>query len=255
MHLDYVTDDGAGQRARLGLIVLHVDETVESELRRLIDLDGVVLHCTRVRSGTEVTRASLHDMAARIPEAARLFPPATTLDVIGFACTSGAAIIGPENVARSIREARPGDGPGGFAATRITDPVTAVQAACRALGVQRLAFVSPYIESVSAALRRALQAGGLAISAFGSFEQAEEHAVARIAPQSIADAILRVGSSAPCDAVFVSCTNARTLEVLPDAERQLGLPVLTSNQVLAWHMLRQSGIADALPGRGALLLR
>jgi len=252
MKLAYDMDNGSARRARLGLMVLHVDETIETEFRRLVDMDGVAVHVTRVRSGAEVTAETLQDMAARIPEAARLLPPSAALDVVGYACTSGATIIGPDHVAQSIRAARPADDPGSFARTRITDPLTAARAACRALGVRRLGFVSPYIASVSAALRTALEAEGLEIAAFGSFEQAEERAVARIAPASIRAAVLRVGRSASCDAVFVSCTNARTLGVIEETERELGVPVLSSNQVLAWHMLRLAGIDDGPAAAGAL---
>lgn len=253
MRLPYRTDGGAATRARLGLIVLHVDETIETEFRRLVDLEGVAVHWTRVPSGTELTEETLAAMAAEIPAAARLLPPAATLDVVGYACTSGATIIGPENVARSIREARPRIDPGSFAGTAITDPLTAVKAACRTLGVRRPGFVTPYVPSVSAALRAALEADGLTIAAFGSFEQSEERMVARITPASIHDAILRIGRSADCDAVFVSCTNARTLEILESAERELGVPVISSNQALAWHMLRLAGIPDRRPGYGILL--
>lgn len=195
MRLDYALDGGAAHRARLGLVVLHVDETIELEFRRLVDLDGVAVHWTRVRSGTEVTADTLQDMAARIPEAARLLPPAARMDAVAYACTSGAAVIGPGNVARSIRAARPDDDPGSFAAAPITDPLTELKAACRALSVHRLAFVSPHIAFVSESIRRSLEADGIAISAFGSFEQAEEHRVARIAPASIRDAALRVASA------------------------------------------------------------
>ena len=33
--LDFTTDDGLGARARLGLIVLETDQTIEAEARRL----------------------------------------------------------------------------------------------------------------------------------------------------------------------------------------------------------------------------
>ncbi len=102
-------------------------------------------------------------------------------------------------------------------------------------------------------MRAALEADGPVVSASGSFEQAEEHAVARIAAASVLAAIQRVAAAAPCDGVFVSCTNLRTLDVLALAEERLGIPVISSNQALAWHMLRAAGVADALPGLGSLL--
>ncbi len=252
MHLDYELDGGAGYRARLGLVVLHVDETIEPEFRRLIDHDGVAVYCTRIRSGTEVTADSLQDMATRIPDAARLLPPARPMDVVGYACTSGATLIGPDEVARSIRDARPKEHPGHFGDSAITDPLTALKAACHALGIHKPAFVSPYIADVSSAVRNALETDGISISTVGSFEQSEEHTVARIRPASMLEAILRVGRAAPCDGVIVSCTNARTLDVLADAEAQLELPVISSNQALAWHMLRLAGVRDHGHGPGSL---
>lgn len=248
MKLAYETDNGAGAKARLGLIVLNVDETIETEMRRMIGIDGVALYCTRVESGAQLNEQGIAEMAARIPDAARLLPPDTSMDVVGYACTSGATLIGPENVAKSIREARPAT----FAASRVSDPLTAVKAACRHLGLARIGFVTPYIASVSAAMRAALEQDGLGIAAFGSFEQSEERAVARITPQSVRQAILNVGRAGPCDGVFVSCTNVRTLEVLQQTEGELGVPVVSSNQALAWHMLLSAGIRHHPTGLGRL---
>lgn len=253
MRLDYVTDEGPGSRARIGLIALHVDETVESELRRLLNIEGVALYCTRVESGTELNEHTLCESAARIPGAARLLPPASRMDAVAYACTSGATVIGPENVARAIRHARHADAPGSFAHAAVTDPLTAVKAACMHLGVRRLGFVTPYIQSVSSAMRSSLEREGIAVAGFDSFEQAEERMVARISPDSVREAIVRIGRAAPCDAVFASCTNLRTLDILEDTEQELGLPVLSSNLALAWHIRRLTGLSGAMAGSGQLL--
>ena len=253
MRLHYVTDDGAGARARFGLIVLQVDETIEGEFPRLVGSDGIVVHFSRVASGKEVTGATLAAMEGEIPNAAALLPPGAPFAAIGYACTSGATVIGPENVARAVRMARPGAGPEAFTTTPVTDPLTAVKAACRALGVRRLGFVTPYVPEVSTAMRASLEDDGLEIVASGSFEQAEEHVVARITPDSILEAVLEVADSAPCDGVFISCTNARTLDIIERAEQRLGLPVLSSTQALAWHMLRLAGLDEPRPGCGRLL--
>jgi maleate isomerase len=253
MKLDYVTDEGSGARARIGLIALHVDETLETEIRPLLDVEGVALYCTRVQSGAELNEHTLAESAARIPDAARLLPPNARMDVVAYACTSGATIIGPDKVARAIRQSRPADAPGSFAQSAVTDPLSAVKAACAHLGIKRLGFVTPYIASVSAAMRTALEAEGIEIIAFGSFEQSEEHLVARISPGSVREALLRVGKSAACDGVFASCTNLRTLGVLQETEDMLGIPVLSSNQALAWHILRLAGVSAPRPGAGALM--
>ena len=45
------------------------------------------------------------------------------------------------------------------------------------------------------------------------------------------------------DAVFLSCTNLRTLDVIDEIEAELGLPVVSSNQALAWHMAQLTQIS------------
>jgi maleate isomerase len=133
----------------------------------------------------------------------------------------------------------------------VTNPLTAVIAACRALSARKLAFITPYVASVSQAMRTALEAAGLEIASFGSFEQAEERVVARIAPQSVLKAIAEV-DSAECDAVFLSCTNLRAFDVIEAAEATAGKPVISSNSALAWHMRMLAGLPFSGVGPGRL---
>ncbi len=227
----------------LGLIVLQVDETIEQDFRRLFPSRDVALHVSRIPSGAELTPDTIATMEAELPRAASLLPPAAHFDAVGYACTSGTTLIGAERVAELV---------GGAAkVAAVADPLTAALAAMRALRVKAPAIVSPYIESVAGPIRRAFEGAGFAIPATLSFGEEVEARVARIDPASIRDAALEVGRAAGADAVFLSCTNLRTLDIIDDLERELGLPVLSSNQVLAWHMARLSGapVAKDAPGR------
>ena len=73
--------------------------------------------------------------------------------------------------------------------------------------------------------------------------------MARIAPASIKAAARAAAKGA--QAVFLSCTNLRTLDIIDDLEAELGLPVISSNQVLAWHMAEATAAPHAsdAPGR------
>ena len=102
-------------------------------------------------------------------------------------------------------------------------------------------MVSPYIESVSGKLRDRLETAGIHVTSFASFDESQEEKVVRIAPGSIVSAARQVAAEGSIDAVFLSCTNLRTLDVIDVTEAQLELPVLASNQVLAWHMLCLAG--------------
>lgn len=228
---------------QLGLIVLQTDETIEMDFRRLAPPECELL-VSRVPSGDEVTPESLAEMEAHLTGAAALFPPWARFAAVGYGCTSGTAQIGAHEVARRVRA--------GTDADHVTEPVSALVAACRALDVSRLALVSPYVEPVSARLIGTLDAQGIATAGFGSFDVPQEAKVVRIDAASIAAAAETVAAKAPqAEAVFLSCTNLRALDVIGGIEARLGLPVLSSNQVLAWHMAALAGVsppADA-PGR------
>ena len=112
-------------------------------------------------------------------------------------------------------------------------------------------MISPYVARVSSRLRNTLDAHGVATVAFDSFDEPEERKVARIDPVSLAEAAIEIGNQSQSDAVFMSCTNLRTLDIIDEIEAKIGKPVLSSNQVLAWHLAKLSGLAGpaTAPGR------
>lgn len=241
MKLPFDTDGGLGTRARFGLVVLESDETIESEIGAMLAGEGVALHATRIVMPPQVTRETLAGMERALPAAVALLPGGARFDVIGYGCTSGATVIGPDGVARAVRSVRP--------EARVTDPISATLAALGHIGARRIGFVTPYVAEVSAAMRSLLEREGFVLAGFGSFEEGDDRVVARIAPASILAAVEAVAAQAPCDAVFVSCTNLRVAGIAAEAARRTGVPVLSSNIALGWHMRRLAGLPDmALPG-------
>lgn len=229
-------------KANLGLIVLQSDERIEWDFRRLIP-QVVALNVTRVPSGLDVTPETLQAMEAHIPAAAELLPRPVHYDAVGYGCTSGTAQIGPERIAELT-----GAGTG---TAHVTEPLSALVAACGKLGLKRLAFLSPYVEDVSDRLRNELAHRGVDSPVFGSFAEAEEARVARISPSSVQAAAAALARQGDVDGVFLSCTNLNTLDVIEPLEQQTGLPVLSSNLVLAWHLLTLAGVAipQTFPGQ------
>lgn len=228
-----LTEEKAPQ---IGLIVLQSDESIESDFRRLIPLEVDVL-VSRVPSGTEVTAETLSAMEAHLTVAASLFPISASFAVVGYGCTSGTAQIGAAEVARRIHA--------GTATHAVTEPVTALIAACQTLCLARLALLSPYVAPVSERLRETIVAAGIEIPAFGSFDVAEEARVARIDSPSILRAAEEVAIREKVDGIFLSCTNLRTLDIIPLLQERFGFPVLSSNLVLAWHLMHLAGAAAA----------
>jgi maleate isomerase len=219
----------------LGLIVLQVDETIEQEFCRLFPPQIARLHVTRVPSGAELTPDSIAEMERALPDAARLLPDTQPLDVVGYACTSGTTLIGAGRVRELVT--------GAVNTRTVTDPLTAALAECQSRGLARVGIVSPYIASVAEPIRVAFEAGGVTVPDTISFGEQVEARVARIAPWSIADAARALARRSKLDAVFLSCTNLRTLDILAPLTQELGLPVLSSNQCLAAHMAALAKVA------------
>lgn len=239
--LPYETDGGAGATGRFGLIVLSTDETIEAEARYVLHRPGFAVFHARIPAHALVTPATLKLMEAEMPQTAAQLP--LGLDAIGYACTSGATVIGPERVESLVQSVHPG--------TPVTNPMTSVVRALYHLKARRIALVTPYLPSVSASLRDLLAGAGIDTVVEFSFNQEEDKTVALIAEASTL-AALRMAGRAEVDAIFTSCTNLRTFGILEQAERETGMPVVSSNQALLWNMLVSAGHATSGMGPGRL---
>ena len=244
-NIPYKMDAGLGERARIGLIVLSEDQTIEYEIRQLLDLPGVSLYGNRIYCAPTITPETLRDMESKIPEATRLIMTGLPLDVIAYGCTSGSMQIGIENVHARIHEVRP--------EVACTAPLQAAIAAFKALSSGNIALITPYLDDINRRLRDFIQGAGFSVPVMGSWNEPEDKRVGRITPESIMEVVLKLGGSDLVDTVFISCTSVRALGIIKAAEKELGKPVLSSNLVLGWHCLRLAGVNDRLPRFGRLL--
>lgn len=242
--LPFTLGPALGYKANLGLIVLRTDETIEADFRQLVADDGIALYTARIPCETELTEEALGRMKATLPAAAALLPHTFKYDVVGYACTSASAVIGSDAVGCAIRA--------GTKARHVTDPLLAIRAALGALKVRKIGFLSPYVAELSDRMRQVFEADGIEIASFGTFGEESDESIARIDTTSIQDAARRICEAALCEALLISCTNLRATTEIAQLEAEVGLPVLTSNQALAWHMLKLSGQRTDQLAYGAL---
>lgn len=228
--LPYTLDADDPRTPPMGLIVLETDETLEGDMRTTLRDDPTPLYVTRIPSAKNVTTETLGAMSTALEAAARLLPSSRPYQVIGYGCTSASAVIGSDKVERIVQNASD--------VAHVTNPLRAAIACAAHHGISKLALISPYIEEVNLPLRAAFAQAGLSTDAFGSFGEAEEAKVARIDAASLRSAALTLGADPAVEGVFLSCTNLRTRSVIPPLSQELGKPVLSSNQALAWHMQR-----------------
>lgn len=244
-NLPFDTDEGIAHRARLGLIVLATDFTIEHEWRAIMaGLPGVALYGSRILNDAQITPETLRAMEPRIASATDVILPGFTLDAVAYGCTSASMAIGEEKVFERIRSVRPD--------AKCTTPITAAFAAFRALNAKRIGVLTPYRADVNRIVADYIRARGFEVPVFGSFNEQDDPTVARIAPQSVRRGVSVLLDTAKVDAVFVSCTSVRLAEAARGIEAETGIPITSSNHAMAWHALRLAGIDDPMPQWGRL---
>ncbi len=239
----YALDNGPG-RHRIGLIVLSNDYATERDFMNMRPSDEVAVFVSRVPNTPECTVEGLRAMAPHITTAASLLVPEGRLDAVAYSCTSGTVVMGFDNIRASIQAARP-DIP-------CVTPITASLAALNGFAAQRLAVLTPYVDGVNAAIAAHLEAEGKTIAGFTSFQIEANEDMAALPSEAIYRAALEADRP-DADALFISCTAIRAVDVVERIEQGLGKPVVTANQAMFWQALRRTGYGSPIPGYGRLL--
>ena len=231
-----------GFKAKLGLIVLQSDETIEYEFWELISGLNLALHVSRISSDANVSEDGLMAMKKKLTTAASLFPEKLRFDAVGYACTSASSVIGSDIVAKMIKK--------GCNAAQVCNPMSSLIEACKYKKVNDLLFLTPYVPDVSKILIEEVHSHGINTSVTGTFDEESEQNVARIKPGSIIQAVSELYSGQP--AIFISCTNLQTLSIIDEIEKKFDCVCFSSNQVLIWNMLRLANVEHSLIGFGKL---
>lgn len=212
--------------------------------------EGVITFSTRIPF--EPTLDGLKRMIDDVDSAAALLSSESISDLIVFCCTGGSLVGGvgyDEQIVKLIRDRA------GVPAITIT---TAVIEALRRLGVERVAVATPYTADINEMERKVLNQYGFTITnmrglhehvAPGDFRNSM---IGRRTPYE-AYQIARSVDTPDAQAIFLSCTNFRTVEVIETLELDLGKPVISSNQAGMWLALRRLGVRESIKGYGKLL--
>lgn len=237
-------DSGPGPRGRIGFIALANGHTSELEVREILPYPDVALYVNRINSSNEITVATLSDQERDLKRAAALILPAGRLDVMIYGCTSGTIAMGEATVTDRIHEVRPG--------IPITTPFRAAVAALAVLQSRRIALMMPYTVPVARMMSDHLEENGISIARAATCNIEHDSDMNRVSPASIRSIVHDINGP-DVDAVFICCTALRGNSVIEGLELELGKPVISSNQALAWHALRSAGYKNQIPNFGRLL--
>jgi maleate isomerase len=225
-------------------VVIPYDFALDRELWRWVPAQ-VSLHLTRTPyqdipvSVAQAIAVGDRETVARCTRDLLTVEPAA----VAYGCTSGSFIGGLAGEAALVA---------GMVEAGAPMAVTTsggVIAAAHALGLKNLAVVTPYDESVGAKLRAYLNEAGVEVAA-----QNDIGLTGRIwtVPYEVTADLARRTAQGGGDAVFLSCTNLLTYDLIASLEQELGVPVITANQVTMWAVLAAAGVAAVGPGQSLL---
>jgi len=234
-----------GWRGKIGLITPSSNNINEPEFYRLAPA-GVTIHTARVLLTGEMNEASYHRMADELGRAAGELATAE-VDIVAYGCTAGSVIVPLPKLVESM-SAQTG--------TPALVTAGAVVSALRALGVRRVAMGTPYLDFVNRREVAFLEDHGIAVTKYRGLElgndQQERRCIGHVPPQTIYRMAVELDSK-EAEAIFISCANLATLDVIEEIESALGKPVVTSNTACFWACLRTLGINSSIVGFGRLL--
>lgn len=236
-------DEGMHPRAKLGFVLLATEQTIEENMFRMCP-KGVGLHFTRAYNPDSITVESLTNQAEDLARAASTLLPDGSLDVIGYACTSGSLVIGENRVFAELRKGAPG--------VKTTSLISGVLRALDTVGARRVAVCTPYLDEINAREAEYMGQAGFEISTIRGLNIEKDSDMIRVRPEAI-KALARSVDSPDADAVFISCGALRSIDIVDTLEAELGKPVICSNQAMMWDMLRLAGVDDRIAGYGRLM--
>ncbi len=216
-------------------LVAPFDFALDDECRRWLS-DDIPMFVTRT---PELESADVTvELAKEVSSELAVAPAVKSLlavnpAAIGYACTSGSFIDGVEGE-RRLQHTMIAAG----AEAAVTTSGALVQA-LNELGIKRIGIVTPYNHDLSQLLVDYLREAGFEVATGGYLGM--EHDIARIstsAIQRLAESINRPD----IEAIFFSCTNLQTFDIIEKLEAYLSKPVLSANQVTMWAVLRAGGL-------------
>jgi len=228
---------------RFGVIALATDFNIEVDLAQLYPKD-VRFFTTRVSSLHPLTIDNLRKMDSLISDSAANILPGTVLDVMIYACTSGTIAIGVKRIEQLIRHTHPN--------VTVTNPVVAALAAFKHYGIKRISILTPYTQAVNKEMAEFFLSQGIEVLSIAGFGFEDDTAMSFISPQDIYRSALTTTEKS-AELLFISCTALRATSVLDKLEAKLNIPVVSSNQLLAWHSLKLVNYTKGQSGFGSLL--
>ena len=219
-------------RARIGLIIPSSNRLTEPQFNRYAP-SGVDIHVTRLRM-TGKYRKPLNELKRALVDASEALSDVNP-GIIVFHCTANSMENGLAHEAAIAEIIEQASG---------CPTLTTAQAITQAFnhfGIKKLVLISPYVQATNEhEVHYLKEAGYTVVHQLGL--GLESHGYSAVPPEEW-KRIVRENARADADGYLLSCTNTRMIEAVPEIEREMDKPVISSNQATLWACLKRLGIS------------
>ena len=230
-------------KPRIGLIALSTDFTIEQDFRRICHNQNVDIYVNRIPFNNPLNYDNYLKMTDHLTDIANNILPGEKIDSIAYGCTSGSVAIGNKKITYEIQKSKPG--------VYVTTPISAAIKALTNLKLNKIVVLTPYPKKVNQSIFDYFTKSNIEIASFHSFNLEYDSDIASVDPQYLIETIEKIDQK-NTDAIFVSCTALRAVEVLDQIEKKLSKYVISSNQAIIWDCLRSVNINSNIEGYGKL---
>ena len=221
-------DDGPSNR--IGLIVTAGDECGERAFRSLMPENVEVFTTRMVYEDADPDENGRFWLRTSFDKVVKTLPPPGRIDALAFSCNSASVAVGSNRLREMLCAARPDVQP--------TMAGWASVLALQALGARNVALITPYDIEWHNYFVPFLEGEGFNVVADGSFNQTEDEKIGLLSREAWFRAAEEILKTEKPDALFVSCTASNIVPHIPYIEQQIGVPVVSSAQAMAWHALK-----------------
>jgi maleate cis-trans isomerase len=230
-------------RLRIGLLLPSSNTTQEPEFTRILP-DGVTLHSARLPLRM-VDPSSTARIVEDIETESRKLADAD-VDAIVLAATAPSSRNGIGYDQELIRRIESASG------RKATTASTALIQALAALDVTSLVIAAPWSDGTNVTTAAFIEASGFIVLKHRALGLVSNLEIGLLSEQTAFDMGVSVDQP-EAQAVMLACGNWLTIGIVDHLESVIGKPVLTTNQVSLWAVLRLVGYHSPVFGWGRLL--
>jgi len=231
-----LTYQHASVQPTVGLVVLTTDLTCERDFSLLSKANDLAFdqYVNRIRFVNPMTQQNLTAMVSDLTAVTADILPSCPLDVVVFCCTSASALIGEQAIQDAILQSKPD--------TKVITTASAAVASVLAKGHKKISLLTPYNESVSQGVAKYFNNNGVEVISLTYMDMNDDRDVARLSVAAIT-AAAKAAVAPSAEALFISCTAMRIVEIKDQLEKELGIAVFSSNHETFWQTMKAIKLA------------